>query len=215
MASPGFPSGSSFLPGTTELNMQSVGGPSIDGSGGSGGSGTAGGNVGGSASTAMGALQMAVGFAQLRKAKRLPFPGYMAAKGPLAQMKSLYENQMREGIGSQQRGTMRMQGAQTMNQQMNAVSQNSAQSSQLFGRTASLNRGGTEAKIVQLDTDVKQNAMSGVERMNNAMSALQQKDISAQRDYRIKAEQAAGAGIKRGSENIAGFLADNKKSETA
>ena len=122
---------------------------------------------------------------------------------------------MNEGIGSEQRGTMRMQGAQTMNQQMNAVGQNSAQSSQLFGRTASLNRGATESRIVQLDTDVKQNAMTGVERMNNAMSALQQKDISAQRDYRITAEQAAGAGIKRGSENIAGFLADNKTSETA
>lgn len=211
MSSPGFPSGSTFKPGSTEKSMQTIGNPS---SGGSGSPNITGGNVAGASSAVMGALQMAVGFAQLRKAKRLPFPGYMAAKGPLAEMKSIYQNQMREGIGSEQRGIMRMRGAQTMNQQMNAVGQNAAQSSQLLGRTASLNRGASEARIVQLDTDVKQNAMTGVERMNNAMSALQQKDISAQRDYRIRAEQAAGAGIKRGSENIAGFMADNKTSQT-
>ena len=211
MSSPGFPSGSTFMPGSTEKSMQTIGNPS---SGGSGSPNITGGNVAGASSAVMGALQMAVGFAQLRKAKRLPFPGYMAAKGPLAEMKSIYQNQMREGIGSEQRGIMRMRGAQTMNQQMNAVGQNAAQSSQLLGRTASLNRGANEARIVQLDTDVKQNAMTGVERMNNAMSALQQKDISAQRDYRIRAEQAAGAGIKRGSENIAGFMADNKTSQT-
>lgn len=209
MSSPGFKTGSSFMPGSTEKSMQTDMGSfpdklpnsfSLSPEAAAGG-----------ASAAMGLTQMAFGLSQLRKAKRLPFPGYMAAKGPLAQMKSLYQNQMRTGMGSEQRGTMRMQGAQRMNQQMNAVAQNSSQASQLFGRTAALDRGATEARIVQQDTDIKQNAMTGVERMNNALTALKQKDISAQREYRIKAEQAAGAAIKRGSENIAGFLSGDSK----
>ena len=162
----------------------------------------------GAISAGMGALQMAVGYAQLRKAKRLPFPGYLATKGPLAQMKSLYESQMRQGIGSEQRGIMRMQGAQTNAQQMNAISQNSAQGSQLLGRTAALNRTGTEAKIADADYQARQSSMSGVERMNAAMTAIEQKDIAAKRDYRLMAERAAGAAIKRGSENIAGFVAE-------
>jgi hypothetical protein len=156
----------------------------------------------------MGALQMAVGFAQLRRAKRLPFPGYMATKGPLAEMKSLYQSQMNEGIGSEQSGIMRMAGAQTMGQQMNAVAQNASQSSQLFGRTAALNRTGNEARIANANFEAKQSAMSGVERMNTAMTAIEQKDIAAARDYRLTAERAAGAAIKRGSENIAGYVSE-------
>ena len=167
------------------------------------GGGSGGQKLAGGLGAGMGLIQMAVGMSQLRKARRLPFPGYMASKGPLAQMKTLYQSQMREGIGSEQRGIMRMQGAQTNAQQMNAVSQNAAQGSQLLSRTAGLNRTSAEMRIAQADIAAKQSAMTGVERMNNAMTAIEQKDIAASRDYRIKAEQAAGYAIKRGSENIA------------
>lgn len=205
MSSPGFPSGSSFIPGSTEKSMQTaIPGSSAGGS--EGGSGGGPNKVAGGLSVAMGATQMAIGMAQLRKARRLPFPGYMASKGPLAEMKSLYQSQLREGIGSEQRGIMRMQGAMTNAQQINAVAQNSAQSSQLLGRTAGLNRSSSEMRIAQADIAAKQSAMTGIERMNTAMTAIEQKDIAASRDYRIKAEQAAGAAIKRGSENIANNL---------
>jgi hypothetical protein len=206
MSSPGFPSGSTFIPGSTEKSMQTIGNPSTMGSMGGSGESSGPNKIAGGASAVMGLTQMAIGMAQLRKARRLPFPGYMATKGPLAEMKTLYQKQMTEGIGSEQRGNMRMQGAQTNAQQMNAVSQNSAQSSQLLGRTAGLNRTSSEMRIAQADTSAKQNAMSGVERMNVAMTAIEQKDIAASRDYRIRAEQAAGAAIKRGSENIASNL---------
>ncbi len=212
MASPGFPSGSTFMPGTTEMNMQSVAGTT---SGVGGSPVTTVGNVGGSSASGMGALQMAVGFAELRRAKRLPFPGYMAAAAPLAAMKSIYQNQMTQGIGSEQRANLRMQGNRINAQQMNAVAGNTAQSSQLLGRTASLNRTSAELRLAQAEIEAKQNAMAGVERMNNAMSAIKQRDIAAQRDYRILAEKSAGAAIKRGSENIAGYLAEDRLTKTA
>ncbi len=154
----------------------------------------------------MGLVQMAIGLSQLRKANRLPFPGYLAAKGPYAEMKSIYENNMRQGIGSEQRGMMRMENSRAQAQQMNAVSQSSPQASALLGRTAAINRTSGEARILQADLAEKQNAMSGVERMNQAMSLITQKDISAKRDFRLTAERAAGAAIKRGSENIANSI---------
>lgn len=205
----GAPPVDSSLPGYTGA-MPSASSPSAAPS--SGGGTT---DIKGQVSAGMGLVQMAVGMSQLRKARRLPFPGYMATKGPFAQMKSLYQSQMREGIGSEQRGIMRMQGAQRNAQQMNAISQNSAQASQLFGRTAGLNRVGTEARIAQADADARQSAMTGVERMNAAMTSIEQKDIQAKRDYRIMAEKAAGAAIKRGSENIATYVGVDKTGKTS
>ena len=172
------------------------------------GGGEAGGNkTAGYASAGMGLVQMAVGMSQLRKARRLPFPGYLATKGPYAEMKSLYKTNMEQGIGSEQRGIMRMENARAQAQQENAISQRSAQSSNLFGRTAALNRTSGEARIAQADFGARQQAMSGVERMNQAMSLITQKDITAQRQFKIDAETAAGQAIKAGSENIARNLA--------
>jgi hypothetical protein len=171
-----------------------------------GGGGGGGGALPGLVSSGMGLVQMAIGLSQLRKANRLPFPGYLAAKGPYAEMKSIYENNMRQGIGSEQRGMMRMENSRAQAQQMNAVSQSSPQASALLGRTAAINRTSGEARILQADLAEKQNAMSGVERMNQAMSLITQKDISAKRDFRLTAERAAGAAIKRGSENIANSI---------
>lgn len=163
--------------------------------------------VKGGVSAGMGLVQMAVGISQLRKANRLPFPGYLATKGPYAEMKSIYQTNMRQGIGSEQRGIMRMENNRTQAQQMNAVAQTSSQASALFGRTAAINRTSGEARIAQADIAEKRLAMSGVERMNQAMSQITQKDISASRDYRMTAERAAGAAIKAGSENIARSIA--------
>lgn len=205
MSSPGFPSGSTFLPGTSEKSMQTAIKPSSI----SGGGESEKNNLPGYTSAGMGLVQMAVGISQLRKANRLPFPGYLATKGPYAEMKSIYQNNMKQGIGSEQRGIMRMENNRNQAQQMNAVAQTSPQASAVFGRTAAINRTSGEARIAQADITEKQLAMSGVERMNQAMSTITQKDISAQRDYRITAERAAGAAIKAGSENIARSVADN------
>lgn len=206
MSSPGFPSGSTFLPGASEQSMQTAIKPSPRSSG-DGGSDKN--NLPGYASAGMGIVQMAVGMAQLQKANRLPFPGYLATKGPYAEMKSIYQNNMKQGIGSEQRGIMRMENNRNQAQQMNAVAQTSPQASAVFGRTAAINRTSGESRIAQADISEKQLAMSGVERMNQAMSTITQKDISAQRDYRITAEKAAGAAIKTGSENIAKSIAGN------
>jgi hypothetical protein len=185
--------------GATRMSGVTPATKTVSGGGGSGG----GSGLAGSVSAGMGLLQMAIGISQLRKANRLPFPGYLATKGPYAEMKSIYQNNMQQGIGSEQRGIMRMENNRAQAQRMNAVAQGSPQASAFFGRTAAIDRTTGEARITQADVAEKQLAMSGVERMNRAMSLITQKDIKASRDFRTYAEKAAGAAIKRGSENIA------------
>lgn len=205
MGSPGFMSGSTFPAGTKDFNYQNAIKPKGEESGGSMDSG--GPNPAASASMLMGLTQMAVGMSQLRKANRLPFPGYLASKAPYAEMASLYDRNIRMGIGSEQRGIMQTQNNLRSAQQMNAISQGSPQASALFGRTAALDRTSGAMQIAQADYAARQAAMSAKERMNAAMSLIVQKDIKASRDYRIDAEQAAGKAIARGSENIAETLA--------
>lgn len=194
----GTPSVDSSLPGYT--GKTPIAGGSTEPTGGGGGDKN---NVAGYASAGMGLVQMAVGMAQLNKANRLPFPSYQKTKAGFSEMKGIYQGQVRQGIGSEQRGNMAMQNAQSQAQQMNAVSQSSPQASTVFGKTAALNRTGGIMQIAQADQVAKINAMSGVERMNNALTAIEQKDIAATRDYRLTAEKAAGQAIARGSENIA------------
>jgi hypothetical protein len=188
--------------GATRMSGVTPATKTVSGGGGSGGSG-GGSGLAGSVSAGMGLVQMAIGISQLRKANRLPFPGYLATKAPYAEMKSIYQNNMQQGIGSEQRGIMRMENNRAQAQRMNAVAQGSPQASAFFGRTAAIDRTTGEARIAQADIAEKQLAMSGVERMNQAMSLITQKDIKATRDFRTYAEKAAGAAIKRGSENIA------------
>jgi hypothetical protein len=204
MGSPGFPSNATFGEGETSFTKQTMTGTS---SGSEGGGGDSVNKIAGGASAGMGLVQMAVGMYQLNKANKLPFPSYQKTKGPFAEMKSIYQGQMRQGIGSEQRGNMGMQNAQLQAQQMNAVSQSSPQASAVFGRTAALDRTKGTMQIAQADQSAKIDAMSGVERMNNALTAIEQKDIAAARDFRIRAEQAAGQAIARGSENIAKNIA--------
>jgi len=175
--------------------------------GGGGSEGSEKNNIAGATSAGMGLVQMAVGMYQLNKANKLPFPSYQKTKAGFSEMKGIYQGQVRQGIGSEQRGIMSMQNAQGQAQQMNAVSQSSPQASSVFGRTAALNRTGGIMQIAQADQSAKINAMSGVERMNNALTAIEQKDIAATRDFRLTAERAAGQAIARGSENIAKSVA--------
>jgi len=184
-----------------DISQNKLSNPNAGGT--SGGTGGGGGALPGLVSSGMGLVQLAIGMSQLRKANRLPFPGYLAAKAPYAEMKSIYQTNMDQGIGSEQRGLMRMENNRGIAQRMNAASQVSPQASALLGRTAAIDRTSGEARILQADLAEKERAMTGVERMNRAMSLITQKDISASREFRLIAEKAAGAAIKRGSENIA------------
>jgi hypothetical protein len=196
--SPGFPSGTS----TSSSSSGSSSSSDVN-------------YVAGYGSAGMGVLQMAVGMSQLRRANRLPFPGYLATKGPYAEMATLYDRNIRMGVGSEQRGIMQTQNDIRMAQQLNAIAQGSPQASAAFGRTAALNRTGGTMQVAQADFAARQAGMSGKERMNAAMSLILQKDIKAARDYRIDAEQAAGAAIARGSTNIAESLANMQTKDSS
>lgn len=198
--------------------QSSPGAPSKTSTGGSSSGSSSGSDVNyvaGFGSAGMGLVQMAVGMSQLRKANRLPFPGYLATKGPYAEMATLYDRNIRMGIGSEQRGIMQTQNDLRMAQQMNAIAQGSPQASAAFGRTAALNRTGGAMQVAQADIAARQAGMSGKERMNAAMSLILQKDIKASRDYRIDAEQAAGQAIARGSENIAESLGNMQAKDSS
>ena len=165
----------------------------------------------GSLSSGMGLVQMAVGLNQLRKAKRLPFPSYKGAMAPYAGMKSMYQDQASQGLGSEQMGLMRNRMNTQQSQLLRRTQESSPQASMLFGRTAAMDRVSGEAALSKQNIDYKQSMVGGLERMNTAMSNILQKDISAQRDYRITAERAAGAAIKAGSENIARGITGSDK----
>lgn len=156
----------------------------------------------GSAAIMGGIYQMIIGANQLKKARRLPLPSFRGALESYAGVKDIYSQGYKAGLPSEITGQMRSNLATRLAQFENRVNVMSPQSSSLVGRIASMDRISGEANITQQNIAYKENMLSGLERMNMAMNNIIQKDISAQRSYRIMAEKAAGTAIKTGTENL-------------
>jgi len=212
MASPGFPSGQVKLnPNQTSMDYGTTG-PDLSGLSGGGSANPSGLDMAGSAGIMGGIYQMIIGQNQLNKARRLPLPSFRSAMGPYAGMKSLYEQGYKSGLPSEVSGQLRSNLTTRLAQFENKARLVSPQSSAVVGRIASMDRVSGEANIMQQNLGYKEGMLSGLDRMNLAMSNIIQKDISAQRSYRIMAEQAAGAAIKTGTENImAGTTPEEKQ----
>jgi len=208
--SPGFPSGEVKLnPNQSSMDYGTTG-PDL-GMGGASAS-SYGLDGAGSSSIMFGIYQMIAGQDQLKKARRLPMPSFRSAMGPYAGMKSIYEQGAKAGLPSEVTGQLRSNLATRLAQFENKARLVSPQSSALVGRIASMDRVSGEANIMQQNVGYKQEMLSGLERMNLAMSNIAQKDISAQRSYRIMAEKAAGTAMKVGTENImAGTTPEEKQ----
>ena len=71
-----------------------------------------------------------------------------------------------------------------------------------YGRVAALNQIQNERGIAQMNQSFKESQLAGLSRANAEISTIERRAVAAQRQYKIQAEQAAGAAIKGGSENI-------------
>lgn len=159
--------------------------------------------VGGIGSGVMGLTQLAVGLNQLGKARRLPFPSFMEAAGPLQANRQLYQQMYQTGLGSERENMMRTNMALQRAQAMNAISERSPQASAYMTRVAGLSNIQGEEAIAQADIRARQQALYGIENANAALTSLGLKQIESEREYKLMAQRAAGAAIKSGTENIA------------
>ena len=65
-----------------------------------------------------------------------------------------------------------------------------------------MDRASTEANLSGLNESTKRTALGGMTRSAAEITEIQQKDVTAKRQYKMMAEQAAGEAIARGSENL-------------
>lgn len=201
-----------MLTGAEMQLLAQVAGSSGGSSGGSGGSGGGGGGgnsldtlkmVGRSAGVIGGAIQMIVGLNQLRKARKLPFPDYTSGMQYANENMEMYRKQYQQGLGEDELGGIRKETASQTAKTLRNLSETTPQfAGQAASRMGALDRLSTEASLGRMNESVKQNALSGMARSAGEISEIQQRQVGAQRAYKMMAQQAAGQAIARGSENL-------------
>lgn len=159
--------------------------------------------IGAGSAAGLGLIQMAVGLNQAKKARRLPFPSYRAAQRPLLETKQLYRNVYETGLGSEREAIMRSELASQRAGATRRISESSPQGSAYLRGMSGLSGVRGEQMITQSDIQAKQMGLTGIERMNAALTSIEQAQIEADRQYKLLAQQAAGQAIKSGTENIA------------
>lgn len=161
------------------------------------------GAIGSGVAAGMGLIQMAVGLNQARKARRLPFPSYRSAQRPLLEQRQLYRNLYETGLGSERESIMRAELASQRAGATRRISESSPQASAYLRGMSGLSGVKGEQMITQSDIQAKQMGLTGMERMNAALTSIEQAQIEADRQYKLLAQKAAGEAIKAGTENIA------------
>ena len=158
--------------------------------------------IGGATATVGGIVQLATGLSQLRKANKLPFPDYREGMQYAADTKRLYQENFKTGLGQEKMDQMRRNvGAQNI-QTYRSIAENAPQMAGSYGRVAALNQIQNERGIAQMNQSFKESQLAGLARANAEISTIERRAVAAQRQYKIQAEQAAGAAIKAGSENV-------------
>lgn len=158
--------------------------------------------IGGATATAGGIIQLATGLSQLRKANRLPFPDYREGMQYAMDTKRLYQENFKTGLGQERMDQMRRNvGAQNI-QTYRSVVENAPQLAGAYGRVAALNQIQNERALAQMDQSFRESQLAGLTRANAEISTIERRAAAAQRQYKMQAEQAAGAAIKAGSENL-------------
>jgi hypothetical protein len=188
-------------PMTMQLLMSMVGGGS---SGGGGGMSLNPLKMAGQAAGAIGgAVQMAVGYYQLAKAKKLPFPNYTDGMQYANENMDMYRRQYREGVGQNTLGGIRKETTANTAKTMRSLAETTPQfAGQEASRMGALDRMSTEATLSKMDNNVRQGSLGGMSRAAASISEIQQRQVKAERDYKMEAQQAAGNAIATGSENL-------------
>ena len=149
-----------------------------------------------------GIVQMAVGLNQAKKAKKLPFPQYTEGMKYALQTQQLAKQNMQVGLGSERIAGMNQALATQNALAYRNIAENSPQGASYFGRVAAMDRNTGQQNIAAQDLAYRTQQQDRFAQANTALTAIQQRSIEAQRSYKIMAQQAAGAGIKQGSENF-------------
>lgn len=158
--------------------------------------------IGGATAAVGGIVQLATGISQLRKANRLPFPDYREGMQYAMDSKRLYQENFKTGLGQERMDQMRRNvGAQNI-QTYRSVAENAPQLAGAYGRVGALNQIQNERALAQMDQSFRESQLSGLARANAEISTIERRAVAAQRQYKMQAEQAAGAAIKTGSENL-------------
>jgi hypothetical protein len=158
--------------------------------------------VGGATATLGGVVQLATGLSQLRKANRLPFPDYREGSQYAMDTKRLYEENFKTGLGQEKMDMMRQNvGAQNI-QTYRSIAENAPQLAGAYGRVGAFNQIANEKAIAQMNQSFKESQLAGLTRANAELSTIERRAVAAERQYKMQAEQAAGAAIKTGSENL-------------
>jgi hypothetical protein len=188
-------------PMTMQLLMSMVGG---GGGGGGGGMSLNPLKMAGQAAGAIGgAVQMAVGYYQLAKAKKLPFPNYTDGMQYANENMDMYRRQYREGMGQNTLGGIRKETTANTAKTMRSLAETTPQfAGQEASRMGALDRMSTEATLSKMDNNVRQGSLGGMSRAAASISEIQQRQVKAERDYKMEAQQAAGNAIATGSENL-------------
>ena len=161
-------------------------------------------NTAGKAAGAIGgSIQMIVGLNQLRKAKKLPFPDYTSGMQYANENMEMYRKQYQQGLGNDTLGGVRKETASQTAKTLQSLSETSPQfAGQAASRMGALDRMSTEVNLSRMDESARRGALGGMTRAAGEISGIQQRQVSAQRQYKMMAGQAAGQAIARGSENL-------------
>ena len=188
-------------PATISMLMQLAGG------GGGGGGGGISLNplktAGQAAGAIAGSVQMIVGLNQLRKAKKLPFPDYSSGMRYANENMEMYRRQYQEGLGDNVLGGVRKETSAATAKTLRSLAETAPQfSGQAASRMTALDRASTEVNLSGLNESTKRTALGGMTRSAAEITEIQQRDVTAKRQYKMMAEQAAGEAIATGSENL-------------
>ncbi len=159
--------------------------------------------AGQAASAVGGGVQMLVGMQQLRKARKLPFPDYTSGMQYANENMEMYRKQYQRGLGDDMLGGVRKETSAQTAKTLRSLAETTPQfSGQVASRITALDRMSTEVSLSGMSESLKRNAISGMSRAAADQSEIMQRQIKAERDYKIMAEQAAGQAIATGSENL-------------
>jgi hypothetical protein len=150
-----------------------------------------------------GGIQMLVGYNQLRKAQKLPFPDYTSGMQYANENMEMYRKQYQEGLGDDTLGGVRKESSGQTAKTLRTLAETTPQfAGQAASRIGALDRLSTEVNLSKLDEAYRRSAISGMTRSAAEISTIQQRDITAKREYKMMAQQAAGEAIATGSENL-------------
>lgn len=159
--------------------------------------------AGKAASAIGGSVQMLSSMQQLRKAKRLPFPDYTSGMQYANENMEMYRKQYKEGLGDDTLGGVRKETSAQTAKTLRSLAETAPQfSSQATSRITALDRMSTEANLSNMSESLKRSAVTGMGRAAADKTEIMQRQVTAERQYKMMAEEAAGEAIARGSENL-------------